>query len=106
MGEHWNHILIGLTVISISTKTSRSLLYLVVKMVYLVTLVENVPHHLWRWCINDSGRNNVDHITMVLVFWHFQLRVGIKLANSSQMYITAAMVVSGTRVTSMSQCLP
>lgn len=75
-------------------------------MVCLVALVENVSHHLWRGCINDSGRNDVGHVTMIAVFWDFQLRVGVKLANSSQMYITAAMIVSRSQIGFMSQCLP
>lgn len=71
-----------------------------VKMVYFVTLVENVPHHLWRRCIHDGGRNNVCHITMIAIFWYFQLRVGVKLANSSQMDITATAIVNGSRIDS------
>lgn len=106
MSEHGDHILIGLTAISISTKGSKTLLYLAVKMVYLVALVENVAHHLRRRSINDSGRNNVGHITMIVIFWYLQLRVGIKLANRSQMHISAAILVSSNRRGFVTECLP
>lgn len=65
-----------------------------VKMMQLITLIKNVPHHLRRWRIHDGRRDHIGHVAMILVFWYLQLRIREELADSCHVNIAAAGIFS------------
>lgn len=67
MNEHWNHTLISLLEIMIQYREKIGFAYLIVKMVQLIALVKNVPHHVRRGRIHDGRRDHIGHVAMILV---------------------------------------
>ena len=62
MGKHFDHILISI----------------VVKMVDLVSTVENIRKHFPRGSVDNCGRYDIWHVTMITIFWNGQLLAAVK----------------------------
>ena len=58
-------------------------------MVNLVPAIECVGNHLSGWSVCNSGRDDVGHVSVVLVLAKIERWVGIELSNCSKMHITA-----------------
>lgn len=69
MNEHWDHTLIRLLEIIIQYREILGFAYLTIKMVQLITLIKNVPHHVRRGRIHDRRRDHIGHVAMILVLF-------------------------------------
>ena len=58
----------------------------------LVSLVEEICKHFGRWCIHNSGRDDVRHVAIILVLGNTESWVRVKLANGSKMNITTVSI--------------
>ena len=87
MSKHWYHVLISLKLRQYNYIVRRNVYYLGVQMMHLVALVENISHHFWWRCIDNSGRDNVSHVSMITVFRYLKRRIGEEPANSGKMNI-------------------
>jgi len=64
------------------------LIRLCVQVVYFVSLVKDISKCVWRWRIHDSRRNDIRHVTEVVVLCYTEFGIGIELTDCSKMYIT------------------
>jgi hypothetical protein len=53
-----------------------------IEVVYLVTLVDDICHHVWRRCVDYGGRHNIRHVSVILVLWNVELLVTEELTHS------------------------
>jgi hypothetical protein len=76
LGEHRNHVLVCL----------------LVKVMDLVSLVEYISHDIRRGSVRNGRRDDIGHVSGVLVFSQPQLRVRVETTDSSQMNIATTQV--------------
>lgn len=94
MSKHWYHVLISLKLCQYSYVDRRNVYYLSVQMMHLVAPVEDISHHFcWR-CIDNSGGDNVCHVSMITVFRYLKRRIGEEPANSGKMNVAPISRIS------------
>ena len=67
--------------------------YLSIEMMDSVALVEDIGHHVRGWRVDNSRRNDVGHISEVLIFWNIQRLSTVELTNSSKMNIASECIL-------------
>lgn len=73
LDEDWYHVFISLSI----------------KMMDLVSFVEQIGETVWRWGVDDGGRNDVWHVSKVTIFWNTKLWIRIELSDSRKMNVAA-----------------
>jgi len=73
MGKHGNHVLICL----------------VIEMVDFVSPVEDVCEHVSGRCVDDCGRDDIWHVSVVTILGYSKLLVTVEATDSGEMNVTA-----------------
>jgi hypothetical protein len=63
-------------------------------MVDFVAPVEDITHHLCWWGVNNSGGNNIRHISVVVVLWYAEFGVRVEPTDGCKMDIAPKDCIS------------